>query len=48
MEKIGDRIAKLREASNISQSELGRQVGVTPQAVQKWEAGGAPRRIRHK
>lgn len=41
---IGTRIRKLREAftnPEVSQSDLARAVGVTPQAVQKWEAGGS-------
>lgn len=39
MKTIGERIAQRREAAGLNQSELGRQMGVTPQAVQKWEAG---------
>lgn len=30
----------------MNQSDLARQVGVTPQAVQKWESGGGPRGSR--
>lgn len=44
--KIGQRIAEVREARGLSQSELARRLGVKPQAVQKWEAGGAPRTHR--
>lgn len=36
---IGDRIVKARETARLNQSELARQMGVSPQAVQKWEAG---------
>lgn len=32
-------IAVLREAKGMNQSELARAVGVSPQAVQKWEGG---------
>ncbi len=32
-------IRYLREAHNMSQSELARRLGVTAQAVNKWEAG---------
>lgn len=39
MKTIGERIAQRREAAGLNQSELGRRMGVTPQAVQKWEAG---------
>ena len=37
MEKIAKRIENYRHSMNISQSELARKIGVTPQAVQKWE-----------
>lgn len=47
-EEIGARIAQEREKRNMSQSELARALGVTPQAVQKWESGGAPRFNRLK
>ncbi|WP_369326528.1 helix-turn-helix domain-containing protein [Alcaligenes nematophilus] len=43
---IGARIAQHREAKGLNQSELARQLGVTPQSVQKWESGGAPRTKR--
>ena len=33
------RIKELREAAGLSQSELARRVGVTPQAVQQLEDG---------
>lgn len=41
MENIGVRIAQKREAAGLNQSELARRIGVSPQAVQKWEAGVA-------
>jgi SOS-response transcriptional repressor LexA len=50
---IGKRIKEVRSAARdpggreISQSDLARAVGTTPQAVQKWEAGlSAPRNNR--
>jgi transcriptional regulator with XRE-family HTH domain len=43
---IGRRIATYRERRTMSQSELARRLDVTPQTVQKWEAGGAPRTHR--
>jgi len=39
MKDIGLRIAKARATAGLNQSELARQLGVSPQAVQKWEAG---------
>lgn len=45
---ISERIAKGRQAAGLNQSELARRLGVKPQAVQKWEAGGAPRREREQ
>lgn len=45
MKPLVTRIKEIREALALSQSDLGRAVGVTPQAVQKWEDGKAkPRR----
>ncbi|WP_342051978.1 MULTISPECIES: helix-turn-helix domain-containing protein [unclassified Cupriavidus] len=38
-------IAAAREAKGWNQSELARAMGVTPQAVQKWEAGTAVPRM---
>lgn len=46
MNEIGKRIAEARAAKGMNQSELARALGVTPQAVQKWEAGGAPKGAR--
>jgi SOS-response transcriptional repressor LexA len=45
-EEIGRRIAAERENKGISQSELARALGISPQAVQKWEDGGRPRFAR--
>lgn len=39
MKDIGERITAARESARLNQSELARQMGVSPQAVQKWEAG---------
>lgn len=36
---VGDRIANLRKERNISQGNLAKAVGVTRQAVSKWENG---------
>ena len=38
-EKIGQQIAALRKAKGITQNELGERVGVSFQAVSKWERG---------
>lgn len=34
---IGDRIASLRKEKGITQEEMAEKLGVTPQAVSKWE-----------
>ncbi|MBD5551151.1 MAG: helix-turn-helix transcriptional regulator [Lachnospiraceae bacterium] len=39
---IGENIAHYRKAKGLKQSELGEQIGVSAQAVSKWENGGAP------
>ena len=39
---IGRNIASLRKVRGIKQEELARFVGVSTQAVSKWENGGAP------
>ena len=39
---IGKRIATMRKEKGIKQEELGKYVGVTAQAVSKWENGGVP------
>ncbi len=39
---IGSQITKYRKAARITQEELGRAVGVSTQAVSRWECGGAP------
>lgn len=37
METIGKRIAELRKNKNLKQDELAEALGVSPQAVSKWE-----------
>ena len=39
---IGKTIAELRKAKGVKQDEVARFVGVTAQAVSKWENGGVP------
>lgn len=39
---IGGQILKFRKAAGLTQEELGRAVGVSTQAVSRWECGGAP------
>lgn len=39
---IGSQITKFRKAEGLTQEELGRAVGVSTQAVSRWENGGAP------
>ena len=36
---IADRIKKLREQNNITQSELAKQLGITRSGVNAWEMG---------
>lgn len=40
--KIGEQIAFFRKQRGYTQAELGRLVGVSSQAVSKWESGGSP------
>ena len=40
-ENIGAKIAELRRAKNMKQDELAEMLGVTPQAVSKWENGAS-------
>lgn len=42
MESLGKRIAQLRKEKNVKQEELASYVGVSAQAVSKWENGGLP------
>ncbi len=39
IKKVGGQIAALRKAKGITQSELGDRIGVSFQAVSKWERG---------
>ena len=39
IKKVGEQIAALRKAKGITQSELGERIGVSFQAVSKWERG---------
>lgn len=39
---IGEQIKKYRIQKGLTQEELGNMVGVTTQAVSKWERGGSP------
>ena len=38
-ENIGKLIAKQRKKLNMTQSELGKKLGVTDKSVSKWERG---------
>ncbi len=42
MSIIGEQIKKYRVSKNITQEQLGHMIGVTTQAVSKWERGGVP------
>lgn len=39
---ISEQITKFRKAAGFTQEELGRAVGVSTQAVSRWECGGTP------
>ena len=39
---IGEKIAKYRKLKGYTQEQLGESVGVSGQAVSKWENGGVP------
>lgn len=39
IKKVGEQIAVLRKSKNLTQSELGERIGVSFQAVSKWERG---------
>ena len=39
---IGIQISKFRKAAGLTQEELGEAVGISGQAVSRWECGGAP------
>lgn len=39
---LSERIARLRKERGLTQEQLGQMVGVSAQAVSKWEKGGAP------
>ena len=41
IKKVGEQIAVLRKAKGLTQSELGERIGVSFQAVSKWERGEA-------
>ena len=34
---LGDKIAELRKLNNMTQSDLGEALNISPQAVSKWE-----------
>ena len=42
VEMIGKQIATMRKEKGIKQEELATYVGVSTQAVSKWENGGVP------
>ena len=39
---LGEMIAKYRKENKMTQEELGKAVGVSTQAVSRWECGGMP------
>lgn len=45
-EDFGKKILSIRQNANFTQEELALRIGVTPQAISKWERGGSPS-LRH-
>lgn len=43
MKCIGENIGKFRKDRNMTQEEFAMRLGVTPQAVSKWERGDSLR-----
>ena len=41
MNHIGDMISKTRQNRNMTQEEFASRLGVTPQAVSRWERGNS-------
>ena len=41
LEQLGARIAALRRAKGLTQEMLAEKMGVSPQAVSKWERGAS-------
>lgn len=39
---LGEQIAKFRKALGMTQEDLGKAVGISAQAVSRWECGGTP------
>ena len=39
IQKVGSQIAALRKGRSLTQSDLGERLGVSFQAVSKWERG---------
>ena len=39
MQKIGSFLAALRKERNLTQDELGAQIGVTNKTISRWETG---------
>ena len=37
--RIGERIAKLRTAANLTQAALAEKLGVSDKTISKWEVG---------
>lgn len=39
IENFGKKILSIRQNANLTQEELALRMGVTPQAISKWERG---------
>lgn len=43
VQQIGENISRFRQNQNMTQEEFASRLGVTPQAVSKWERGDSLR-----
>ena len=41
MKQMGERISRLRQEKKLTQIELGEKLGISSQAISKWERGQA-------
>ena len=41
IKNFGKKILSIRQNANLTQEELALRMGVTPQAISKWERGGS-------
>ena len=47
LEKLGDRLRKLRKARGLTQTEIGAKLGVSKQQANHWEQGRSALTLEH-